>query len=186
MKTLSKQYNEHGLKWGIIQFLIVGVLFYVLYFVNLRFAVTSGMWVTLPISISILVIQGVQARKFNNGALSYGEAFRTLFIASVISSALFTTTNFLVKTTNPAFAEEEQAITIEKTAERMAGWGMDDDKIDEAIEKMEEKDARPSIFDSIIFFVASSIFSTLLILIIAIFVKKKPVEKVIVVDNSTT
>ncbi len=186
MKTLSKQYTEHGLKWGIIQFLIVSVLFYIIYFVNLRFAVTSGMWLSLPFSISLLVIQGIQARKFNNGALSYGDAFKTLFIASVISAALFTTTHFLVKTVSPALAEEEQAITIETTAERMAGWGMDDDKIDETIEKMEEQDASPTILQSLIMFIASSIFSTILVLIIAIFVKKKPAEEVIITDSSTT
>lgn len=181
----NKLYMNHGVKWGILQFLFSGLLYFVVYYINIRFALSTGKWLFLAISLTILVIQGLQARSIDGGWLTYGDAFKTLFIACAVSSALFVTSDFVVKTVSPALAEEENTITIERTAEQMADWGATEEKIEETIEKMEEQSAAPTVVGSILKFVGSLLFNTILILIISIFVKKKNKNQPAVAESST-
>lgn len=175
--NLNKLYIDHGVKWGIIQFVIVGVAYFTMYFIDVGFAVTTGMWITMPISIALLVVQGLQARPFGGGILTYGDAFKTLFIAALVSSILFVASGFVIKSyIAPEKAEEEKIINIENTIAGMEKWDMDEDKIDLVVEKMQEKDARPSVSDTLLALVFFVFFDTVLALVIAIFVKKKPKE----------
>lgn len=184
--NLNKQYIDHGVKWGLIQFLIVGVVFYIIYVINIEFAVGTGRWITIPFSIALLIIQGAQARRFRNGGLKYGDAFKTLFIAGIVSSALMLTTDFIVKTASPSLAEQEKNITIEQTAKRMEDWGMEDDKIDEAIDRMQMQDSKPKITNTLLGLVFAAIFSAILALIVALVVKKKVKEEEIIIEEETT
>lgn len=173
--NLNKLYLDHGVKWGIIQFVIVAAIYFTMYFIDVRFAVTTGMWITMPISIALLVVQGLRARPFGGGTLTYGDAFKTLFIAALVSSILFIASGFVIKSyIAPDKAEEEKIVNIENAVKGMEKWDFDEDKIDLAVEKMQEKDAKPSITDTLLGLLFFIFFDTILVLIIAIFVKKKP------------
>lgn len=175
--NLNKLYIDHGVKWGLIQFIILAAVYFTMYFIDVRFAVTTGMWITMPLSIALLVVQGLQARPLDGGTLTYGNAFKTLFIAAVISSILFIASGFVIKSyVAPDKAEEEKIINIENTVAGMEKWDMDEEKIDLVVEKMQEKDAKPTITDTLLGLVFFIFFDTILALIIAIFVKKKPKE----------
>lgn len=185
--NLNKLYTEHGIKWGLIQFLVIGGLFFAMYFTNLEFAVGTGMWITLPISIGLLVIQGLQARKFDGSALTYGNAFKTLFFAALVSVTLFSLGNHVVKAyIAPDLAEEEKIISIRETAERMEDWGVDEERIDETIEKMEAQSAIPTIGRTLVRLVFGLFFNVIIILIVSIFVKKKKKETEVIVEQETT
>lgn len=183
----AKQYTDLGFKWGIIQFIVSAAIFYVSYFVDMKFALSTVMWFTIPISITLMVIQGIQARKIDGGGLTYGDAFKTLFIAVTVSAALFLTSNYVVKAyIAPDKAEEEKIVRLEQTAKQMENWGMDEETIDKAIEKMEAKDARPTLLDTLIGFLGAVIINTLFVMVIAIFIKKKKKEEDVFITEETT
>jgi hypothetical protein len=185
--NLNKLYIDHGVKWGIIQFAIVAAIYFTMYFIDVRFAVTTGLWITMPISIALLVVQGLQARPIGGGVLAYGDAFKTLFIAALVSSILFVASGFIIKAyIAPEKAEEEKIVNIENAVKGMEKWNFDEDKIDLAVEKMQEKDAKPTLVDTLLGLVFFVFFDTILVLIIAIFVKKKPKDGEVIAQEQTT
>lgn len=182
--NLNKQYIDHGAKWGIIQFAAVTITYFMLYFVALRIAVTYGFWIIVPLTTVILVVQGLQARRFNNGALTYGDAFKTMFIAVSLSTVLFFGSSLIVKSyIVPDKAEEEKIVNIENAAKGMEDWGVDEDRIEKTIEKMEERDAKPTLVEALVQTVFFVFIYTLIVLIVAIFVKRKPKEGEIIIEQ---
>lgn len=173
----NKPYIEHGIKWGLLAFLITGTLHFVFYLTNMEFALGNGRWVILAITIVVYVFQGLFARKISGNGLKYGQAFLTLLFTAIVSSFLFLTTDFVVKNyVDPTLVDQEKIITIRNAEMGMEKFGMAQEKIDAAIDKMHEQDFTPTVLNSLGKLFWSVLFNSVLILIVAAFIKKKPRE----------
>ena len=93
----NKAYMDLGVKWGLIIGLVSCVIHFTLAYIDMRTALSVGTWIGLAISITLLVIQGLKARKITGNGLPYNSAFTTLFFAILVSSFLFILTSFVIK-----------------------------------------------------------------------------------------
>lgn len=175
----NKNYIQHGIKWGAIMLLVTSTIHYALYFTNMKATLTfKWLFILILLNIVLLAITGISARKIGAGVLSFKNAFISLVIAIAVSSFVSTTADFIIKSAKPSLAEQEKAYTIENSVEWMESFGTSEAEIDNAITKMEEQDATPSIGKSVSRFIWGTIFMSVFALIIAAIVKKKPKETI--------
>jgi hypothetical protein len=139
------KYSE-SLKYGVIAGVIMIVLLLIIYFVDMtKLASLIALLIYLPL-IFLMIWGGITIRREKGSFSGFGDAFLTVFIISVTATVLMDTFGFvLFKVIDPDVPGVIKAKTIESTRNMMEKFGATDDKIDEAVQKIKDKDFTPTI-----------------------------------------
>ncbi len=97
---------------------------------------------SLIISVGYAVYAGIAYRKEIGGYISFGKAYQHGFIMFVVSSILYTLFTFLLYyVIDPELPAKLTEASLANTEEMMRGFGMQEDQLDEAMEKARESTA---------------------------------------------
>lgn len=174
--------SKLSLKNGFILAAISVVLSLTMHFINpvmvyTNFAAQIGIFVLF---IALLIVVGINIRKEIGGYWTFGEAFKSFLIISLILALTATLYNVvLMKFIDPELPAKAAAAIEEAQRAMMEKFGMASEQIDEAIAKsgnMQEK-LEPSfknIFTS--FGVSLALYGVLSLILSAILKKKEPVR----------
>jgi uncharacterized membrane protein (DUF106 family) len=170
---------QHAAKWGAIFGVGSIVLTILLYVVDYTLLANWKMIFLLLVFLGLVIYAGVNYRNQIGGFLPYGKAFQHGFIVFAvlgIITTLFTVILYMVIDTElPAKLTE---VTIENTQKMMEGFGVPEDKMDEAMEKARENAQNQfSGFGLVKGYGIALIFYAILSLISAIFVRKNQPEE---------
>jgi hypothetical protein len=129
----------------------------------------------LVANITLYLYFGIHYRTLNGGFLPFKEAFALIFFISVISTiinGLFYI--LLTHVINPELPQTLQEAIVQKTIGWMQRFGAPQDKIDEAIAKMQSEPGKFTVIDQLRQIVLNFIGSALLALILGAIIKKNP------------
>lgn len=138
MVDKDKLITQLSLKKGLILALVWLVIYSLLYFIN-PVMIFTNFWIPLliwVILIVLLVMVGISTRKEVGGFWTFGQAFKSFLIISLILS--FTSVIYslvLVKVINPNYPTEAAAAIQDSQKAMMVKFGVPPEKIDEAIAK---------------------------------------------------
>ncbi len=166
-----------AVKYGLIAAAInVGWLL-LAYLVDLSLFVNPWAGVALwLVGIVIFILAVVKVRSTLEGYISFKEAFSTFILSYLINAAIaMIFAVLLFNFIDPAAAEEIQELTIERSVEMFENFGMADDEIDAAIEKMENQNSF-SLGNQLRGLLMGIAFYAIVGLIVAAVMKKNPPE----------
>jgi uncharacterized membrane protein len=155
-----------ALKWGLIS----GVIFMVYTtIINVTGQFTNQVlpWLSLVISIAIIVMAMREYRTLNSGFMSYGEGVSLGTLLSVISGLVSVTYNLIYTTLiDPTIRQQ----TLDKVREQMEERGMSDDQVEQAIEMTQKFQSPGMLF--LFGILAAAFFGLLISLIAAAFIRR--------------
>ncbi|GAB3891459.1 hypothetical protein GCM10028803_03290 [Larkinella knui] len=155
-----------ALKWGLIS----GVIFMVYTTViNLtgQFSNTALPWLSLLISIVLIVMAMREFRTLNGGFMSFGEGVSLGTLLSVISGLISITYNLIYTTfIDPTIRQQ----MLDNAREQMENRGMADEQIEQAME-FTEKIQSPGL-QFLVGILFAAIFGVLISLIAAAFIRR--------------
>ena len=118
---------------------------YVLYLANPSMFLTARSVILLMIFILILVKSGMDARKIQGGFISFGEAFKNMFVTGAIGVTFCTLFEFILTNyIDPSLIVMQQEIAMEaaeQVKEMFGGFGMGEEleeEMDKQLETLEE------------------------------------------------
>ena len=137
-------YIKHGLIYGVISI----VYLMITYLLGVK-AMTSG-WnsaIQLVVFIGLFVFIGLEARKINGGFISFGEAFKAIFLSFALGSFLYLLFNFVLNTViNPSLPGQLFEEGVKTATSMMEKFGMSEDDIEKTYDQMMEQ--KDSVYDS--------------------------------------
>ncbi|MFD1140612.1 DUF4199 domain-containing protein [Larkinella insperata] len=155
-----------ALKWGLIS----GVVFMVYTtIINLtgQFANQSLSWLSLPISVAIIVLAMREYRTLNGGFMSFGEGVSLGTLVSVISGLISITYNQIYTSfIDPTIRQQ----IMDNAREQLESRGMTDEQIDQAME-FTEKLQSPGL-QFLIGVLVAAFFGVIISLIVAAFMRR--------------
>ncbi|GAB3260534.1 hypothetical protein GCM10027347_24900 [Larkinella harenae] len=155
-----------ALKWGLIS----GVIFMIYTTainVTGQFTNTVLPWLSLGISIVIIVMAMREYRTLNGGFMSYGEGVGLGSLLSVVGALVSVTYNFIYMTfIDPTIRQQ----TLDKVREQLEDRGMSDEQIEQALE-MSEKFQSPGL-QFVFGILAAGFFGLIISLIVAAFIRR--------------
>ena len=174
----KRPYVMYGFYFGLASILIF-VLIYSLYF---DFFGRFFYFMLLGIFVlsAFMVMGGMAERRENGGYMKYFEAVKVMFFIGVIG--YFINNLFMVIFVNvidPEYNKNLGEVIKESTMKWMQEMNVPDDKVDEAISKMDERMADAnSPWNYVKQFFGSLVLSILFALLCALFVKRNPPEMI--------
>ena len=182
MVDKNKLITQLSLKNGLLLSLVWIVIFALLYFINPVIIFTS-FWISLVVwvlMIALLVFVGMNTRKEIGGFWTFGQAFKSFLIISLILAFTSVLYNFvLVKVINPNYPVEAGVAIRESQKSMMEKLGVPEDKIDEAIEKAGNPadQLRPTIKNTTTGFgVSIAVYGIISLILAAIMKKTEPIR----------
>jgi len=173
--------SKLSLKYGFILAAVSVVISLTLHFINPVMLYTNFAlpFIILIIFIVLLVFVGITIRKEIGGYWTFGEAFKSFLIISLILALVAVLYNILLMTViDPDLPSKAATAIGESQRAMMEKFGMASEQIDEALEKagnMEEKLA-PTFKNSITSFgVSLALYGVLSLILAAILKKKEPI-----------
>jgi hypothetical protein len=170
---------KHGLRYGAIYGIfsvLLTVLIYVIDFSLL--AEWKLIIVFLAMAIAFVIYAGINYRTEVGGFIPYGKAFLHGLVVLGVSGLISSLFNgILFQFIDPDMTKSLVSVTLEKTEEMMRGFGMPEDKMEEALTKAEQDTIkRFTLLGSMTGYLWSWIFYLILSSITSAFVKRKPPE----------
>jgi len=163
----------HGVKWGIIIGLVYCILLFLRYYqgVSSPILLTVYVFIGYIIVLALLLITGITWKKKLGGYIEMKEAFQTMFIAIIIFELFYTIFNFVyLKYVNPDFFQKMK----DSMETFMQNNHVDQQKIDDALEKIDVQASKNMNFGSSILSYAYAVcISGIFALIFALIIKKK-------------
>lgn len=181
MVDKDKLITQLSLKNGLILALVWLVIYSLLYFIN-PVMIFTNFWIPLliwVILIVLLVMVGISTRKEVGGFWTFGQAFKSFLIISLILS--FTSVIYslvLVKVINPNYPTEAAAAIQDSQKAMMVKFGVPPEKIDEAIAKAGNpaEKLQPTLKNlTINFGVSIAVFGVISLILAAILKKNEPI-----------
>ncbi|MGM9509261.1 DUF4199 domain-containing protein [Larkinella sp. GY13] len=155
-----------ALKWGLIS----GVIFMIYTTainVTGQFSNTALPWLSLVISVTIIVMAMREYRTLNSGFMSYGEGVSIGTLVSVISGLISVTYNLIYTSfIDPTIRQQ----ILDNAREQMENRGMPDEQIEQAME-FTEKLQGPGL-QFLIGILVAAIFGALISLVAAAFIRR--------------
>jgi hypothetical protein len=171
----TKQQNVI-LTYGLLGGLISILAFVLLYFAGAQAFVNPLAFGLAIIPITMMVLACRAKKKQNEGYLTFAEGLKTAFGVSVVMSLCSRLVNYVVfNFVDVAFRERLTQLTMEKAEAMMKKFGVAQDQIDKAIQKMATEN-QFSLGKTIQGFAFECIFWFIVALIVAAIVKKKKPE----------
>ncbi len=174
--TLVNHAIKHGVILGVISILLVIIC----YVVDISLMVTlKFMGLVLVIGLGYVIYAGINYRSEIGGFMPYGKAFMHGLVVLAISGLIGTAFNILLyHLVDPELPQKLTDAAIQNTEEMMAGFGMQQEAMDQAIDKMRtDMVDQFSIGGQAFGYVKAMIAYCIIALITALFVRKNvPVE----------
>lgn len=174
--------SKLSLKYGFILAAVSLVLSFTLHFINPVMMYTNFAlpFIVLIIFLVLLVFVGITIRREIGGFWTFGEAFKSFLIISLILALTAVLYNILLmKVVDPDLPAKAAAAIEESQRAMMTKFGMGNDEIDAALEKagnMQEK-LEPTLKNSFTSFgVSLAMYGFLSLILAAILKKKEPVN----------
>lgn len=165
--------NPIWLRYGIL-FGIVSIIFSLIFFYVFPIGLGKQGIFSLVLMVVFLVLAGQAEKKENFGVLSYGEAFKTTFLAGfsgLVISGLFTI--ILMNLIDPSLVEKMTEQTIEMTRSMMESFGLPEDQVEQAMDDAEGKMAEAyTPLNQILSIFQYAILALIFAAIVSIFIKK--------------
>ncbi len=166
---------KNGLIWGAINIVLFLSIYYVIPEMMSSYALSA---IQVLIGIGLAVFFTLDLRKQAGGFWSFKSALLNIFIMFLISMAItYLFTVAFGKFIDPTYPGKMKELVMAKTESTLKSVGMDDSKIDEAMEKTSEnldKQFSPNFFQMIVAFGISAIFYFVGAIIFAAIFKKEP------------
>ncbi len=172
---------NHALRWGLITAAVSIIVTMLMYAIDYALMIQLKMlFISLAIYLGITIYGGIDYRKAVGGFLAYGKAWQHGFLILVISGFIATVFSILLYTViDPDLPANLVDASIENTREIMEKFGAPPDSIDEALEKARAStEDRFTIKGILLGYVQIAIFSAIMALISALFVRKNQPEMV--------
>jgi hypothetical protein len=174
---MNESVRKYGIQFG-LYITLINTLYIVLgYSINLNWLVSAwGGIILFVISISLLVIATIQARKAMGGYINFKDAFSTFMTAFVVFSLINIVVSYtLFAVVDPEAAVQLKDITVQVTAERLQNFGVPEADLDAAIQELKDTDqyALPNLLKG---FGYSFVFYAIVGLIVSAIVKKSNPE----------
>jgi hypothetical protein len=131
---------SHAIKWGIILGVIAVVITLLLYIVDYSYLADWKVGIfTLLLFLGCVIYAGINYRSQVGGYLPYGKAFQHGFVLLATAGLIHIVFAIILHNViDPELPQKITDATIEKTSEMLAGFGMQEDKIEEQLDKMRE------------------------------------------------
>jgi hypothetical protein len=173
----NKQYIDHGIKWGLIMGLALGVFTNIISIVNFDlmlnpFVSYSIVIINFVVFLLLLRMIGKTARAFT-GFITVNQAFTTMLVAVLVHVA---TTSVIYYGVEALTKEKKEARMIEikkKMVDDMEAKGMDDEQIEKSMAMMDKFTGASSTM-MILGFVLRLIIDLAIAYIIASMIKRLP------------
>lgn len=175
--TLINDTIKHGGILGIISIALT-LVFYVIDYALL--ADWKVGLISFAIFIGYAIYAGIAYRKEIGGFIPFGKAFQHGFLIFAISALISTVFNMLLYTViDPELPQKVVEVAMQNTEEMMAGFGMPEDKMEEALVKArKDTEERYTISGLAMGYVWILIFCAVFALITGAIVKKKEPEAI--------
>ena len=176
----SKLLTQLSLKNGLIIAIVFVVISLAMHLIDPMMAYTNY-WISfvlLIVFVSLLVYAGSTIRKEAGGYWTFGEAFKSFLVMSLIICLISTLYNVLLMgVIDPGLPERAGAAIDEKTSEFMLSMGMTEDQVEQEIAKASGADRlRVTVKNTITSFgVMLAIYGVLSLILAAILKKQPPV-----------
>ena len=173
--TIAANSNAIAIRWGIIIAVISCILFTAMnMFVIGNFIAYMGFGIVIFFVQMIMYgIAGTQQKKAMGGYMTFKEAFRTIFIAILISVTIMTIYSFIyTRFIDPGLADKISDSSL-KFSEKM---GVPQDKLDEIAKQSKEKAAEQAKLSSkfLGYLIQIIVYSIFGFIVAAIVKKNKP------------
>jgi hypothetical protein len=173
---------QHAAKWGLIfggaSIALTAISYAVDYAIlaDWKFGI-----LVLVFLLGATIYAGINYRNQVGGFLAYGKAFQHGFILLAIAGIITTMFNLLLYTViDSELPAKLTEITIENTRKMMEGFGMPEDKLDEAMEDAKARaQGQFSGFGLVKTYAFALIFYAIVALITSIFVRKNNPEEMV-------
>jgi cellobiose-specific phosphotransferase system component IIC len=167
----EKPFVKHGLYLGGV------TVAYILLLYLVDVSLLISLWnsaISLVLIVVFMVLAAKEQRNLNGGSLSYGEGVLTALGVGVISSILGIIFNHLLYNyIDPSLSEQMRTLTIEKTMSMLESMGASESTIEQTMENMDERQFVQDFRAAVTALMVTTIFSSILALIVAAFVKKE-------------
>ena len=181
MENKSAMISQLSIKNGFLIALIIVAISLMLHFIDPLMMYTSSLagMATFVVFIVLLVVIGQSIRKAVGGYWTFGDAFKSFLIMSLIITSVSTLYNVvLMGVIDPGLPAKAGAVIEESQREMMGKLGLSEDEIDEALEKSGSMEDRLAItFKNVItsFGVVLAIYGVISLILAAILKKNPPV-----------
>jgi hypothetical protein len=170
---------QHAAKWGAIFGVGSIALTVLLYAIDYTLLANWKMIFLLFVFLGLVIFAGINYRNQTGGFLTYGKAFQhgfTVFAVLGIITTFFTVILYTV--IDPELPAKLVDVSIENAQKMLEGFGMPEDKMDEAMEDAKTRSADQfSVIGLIKGYGIGLIFYAILTLVSSIFVKKNQPEE---------
>lgn len=180
-QTETPPLANHAVKMGVILAAISILFTVILYVVDIGLMADWKVGlVYLVIYLAYVIYAGIQYRNLSGGFLPYGKAFQHGYITLVVAGAIGILFSILLyHVIDPSIPETLTRITLEKTEEMMKGFGMPEDKLEEAMEQAEiDTPGRFTVVGLLTQFAWGLLINAVIVAITSLFVKKSPPETI--------
>lgn len=170
---------QHAIRWGMITAAVSIILTMSLYVIDYTLMVQlKFLFVALAIYFGITIYAGIEYRKSIGGFLPYGKAFQHGFFILALSGLIASVFNILLYTViDPELPQKLTDASLENTRAMMESFGTPEEAMDEALEQAKESTAKQfTVVGMALGYIYIAIFSAIMALISAIFVKKNQPE----------
>lgn len=181
MKNLSNNVQRYGLIGGLVSILLM---------LGLYFADAKLLFHPLYSSLPFLVIFPVAMvmatladRRDNGGILKLVDAFKSAFVTGALGLFLLVAFNFILRVAiDPTLtqvakeAAKELTLQIFAWTERMSGEALPDDQIDDAMQRLEETNHVPNLWNTLTSYLLSAAMGAVPALIMALILRREPKE----------
>lgn len=170
MNNIQPVWIKYGIIYGIISILITIFTYYVF---------SLNPWVQgvfgFTIMVFIMLLAGKEQRRLNGESMTFFEAYTTTFLTAFVGttiSALFSI--ILINLIDPSLVDKLTDIIVEQTQATMQSLGLPEDKIDEALEDLENNTANNFTPGMLLWgLLMSSIVLAIFAVIVSLFLKKE-------------
>jgi hypothetical protein len=182
MEDRNAMITQLSVKNGLLIALITVVISLILYFIDPLMMYTSfwGSMLGFVIFIVLLVVVGQSIRKAVGGYWTFGEAFKSFLIVSLILTIATTLYNILLMgVIDPDLPAKAGAVIEDSQRQMFEKIGLSTEEIDEALSKSGSMEDRLKItFKNVItsFGVVLAVYGVLSLILAAILKKTKPVH----------
>jgi hypothetical protein len=170
---------QHAIRWGMITAAVSIILTMTLYVIDYTLMVQlKFLFVALAVYFGITIYAGIDYRNSIGGFLAYGKAFQHGFLILAVSGLIATFFNILLyQVIDPELPQKLVDASMENTRAMMESFGTPEEAMEEAMEKAKESTAEQfTIVGMAKGYIYIAIFSAIMALISAIFVRKNQPE----------
>lgn len=181
MNNLSNNVQRYGLIGGLIAILLMLGL----YFADAKL-LFHPLYSSLPFLVIfpvVMVMATLADRRDNGGIIKLVDAFKSAFVTGALGLFLLVAFNFILRVAiDPSLtqvakeAAKELTLQIFAWTESISGEPLPEDQIDDAMQRLEETNHVPNLWNTLLSYLLSAAMGAVPALIMALILRREPKE----------